>query len=69
MKENFYLFNMHYDVFSDDDYLQLTLSKERSLKIINDECLIRWNNFNFFSQSLFISQQTCKILETLLNST
>ena len=69
MKENFYLFNMHYDVFSDDDYLQLTLmiliAKERSLKINNDECLTRWNNFNFFSQSLFIAQQTCKILENL----
>ena len=43
MKENFYLFNMHYDVFSNDDYLQLTLktliAKERSLKIDNDECL------------------------------
>ena len=52
MKENFYLFNMHYDVFSNDDYLQLTLmiliAKERSLKINNDECLIRWNNFDFF---------------------
>ena len=47
MKTNFYSFNMHYDVFSDDDYLQLTLmiliAKERSLKINNDECLIRWN--------------------------
>ena len=45
MKENFYLFNMHYDIFSDDDCLQLTLmiliAKERSLKINNDECLIR----------------------------
>ena len=60
---------MHFDVFSDYDYLQLTLmiliAKERSLKINNDECLIRWNNFNFFSQSLFIAQQTCKILENL----
>ena len=51
MKESFYLFNMHYDVFSDDDYLQLTLmiliAKEWLLNINNDECLIRWNNFNF----------------------
>ena len=45
MKGNLYLFNRHYDVFSDDDYLQLTLmiliAKERSFKINNDECLIR----------------------------
>ena len=37
--------------FSADDYLQLTLmiliAKERSLKINNDICLIRWNNLNF----------------------
>ena len=69
MKENFYLFNMHYDIFSNDDYLQLTLlillSKERSLKINNDECILRWNDFNFFSQSLFIGQLTCNILENL----
>ena len=27
MIENFYLFNMLYDVFADDDYLQLTLKR------------------------------------------
>ena len=47
MKENFYLFNMHYNVFPDNACLQLTLmiliTKERSLKIDNDECLTRWN--------------------------
>ena len=51
---------MHYGVFTNDDDLQLTLviviAKERSLKINYDECLTRWNNFNFFSQSLFIAQ-------------
>ena len=55
---------MHFEVFSDYDYLQLTLmiliAKGRSLKINNDECLIRWNNIIFFSQSLFKTQQTCK---------
>ena len=70
MKENFYLFNMHYDVFSDDDYLQLTLmiliAKERLFKINIDECFTyRWNNLNFFSQSLSIAQQTCTIFENL----
>ena len=43
MKENFYLFNMNYIVFTFDDYLQLThinlIAKERSIKINNDECL------------------------------
>ena len=38
MKENLFLSNMHYDVFKDDDHLQLTLviliAKERSLKEI-----------------------------------
>ena len=35
---------MHYDFFTDEDYLQLTfiisIVKERSLKRNNDECLI-----------------------------
>ena len=43
LKENFYLFNMHYDAFSNNEYLQLTLiiliAKERSIKINNDEFL------------------------------
>ena len=69
LKENFYLFNMHYDVFSDNEYLQLTLiiliAKERSLKVNNDESLNRWTNFNYFSQSLFIAQLTCQILKNL----
>ena len=60
---------MHYDVFSKDDYLQLTLmiliAKERSLKINNDECLPRRNDLNFFSQSLFLAQQRYTILENL----
>jgi hypothetical protein len=46
----------------------ILISKERSVKINNDECLTRWNNFNFFSQSLFIAQQTCKILRNIEKS-
>ena len=38
------------------------------MKINNDECLTRWNNFNFFSQSLIIAQQTCKILRNIEKS-
>ena len=48
---NLYLWNktfiylIYYDVFTDDDYLQLTLmisiAKERSMKINNDESLTR----------------------------
>ena len=68
LKENFYLFKMHYDIFSINDYLQLTLliliSKERAMKINNDECLIRWNEFNYFSQS-FIAKLTYNVLENL----
>ena len=46
----------------------ILIAKERSLKMNNDECLTRWNNFTFFSQPLFIAQQTCKILENLRKS-
>ena len=35
------------------------------MKINNDECLIRWNEFNYFSQSLFIAKLTCNVLENL----
>ena len=69
LKENFYLFNIYYEAFTYDEYLQITLliliAKDRSLKINNDTCLNRWNDWNCFSQSIFISQLTCKILDNL----
>ena len=64
MKWNFFSFYMHYDIFTDDDYLQLTLM----IKINNDECLNRWIIKTFFSHSLLIAQQTCKIFKNLRKS-
>ena len=77
LKENFYLFNIYYEVLSRDDYLQLSqlilIAKERSLKISNDDCIIRWNKDNFYAQTLLLTQFTFKLLtnaghETLLIS-
>ena len=75
LKENFYLFNIYYEIFPINDYLQLSqlilIAKERSLKISNDDCIVRWNNNNFYAQTLLLIQFTFKLLtnaghETLL---
>ena len=66
LKENFYLFNIFYEEFSTDDYLQIThlilISKDRSLKISYDECILRWNENNFYAQTLLIIQFSFKLL-------
>ena len=66
LKENFYLFNIFYEEFSTNDYLQLThlilITKDRSLKISYDKCLLRWNANNFYAQTLLIIQFAFKLL-------
>ena len=66
LKENFYLFNIYYEDFSANDYLQLShlilIAKDKSLKISNDECIIRWNENNFYAQTLLLIQFTFKLL-------
>ena len=67
LKENFYLFNMHYPGFSDSEYIQLThlilIAKDRSLKFSTNDVITNWNENNFLAHSLLISQFTFKLLE------
>ena len=67
LKENFYLFNIYYEIFTKNDYAQITLlclvAKDRSLKINKDTCLPRWNSDNCFSQTLLLTQFTSKLLK------
>jgi hypothetical protein len=66
LRENFFLFNMFYDEFSIQDFIQLShlilISKERALKSSNDISIMRWNHVNYFSQSLLITQFARKLL-------
>lgn len=66
LKENFYLFNIFYECFTLSDYTQISLliliAKERALKISKDECLNRYNDYNCYAQSLFISQFASKLI-------
>ena len=69
LKEHFYLFNIYFEDFSNDEYLQLTylilVAKERSLQISKDECLSRWNEHNCISQSILITQFVSRLLTNL----
>ena len=69
LKESFYLFNIFYEQFSENDYYQLStlilVAKDRSLKISKDECITEWNAYNCFSQSLFITQLSIKLLDKM----
>ena len=73
LTENFYLYNIWYEQFTDKDYLQLSLlilfAKDRALKLSKDDCLIRRNFYNYFSQSLLVAEFTSKLLDnTSLNN-
>ena len=69
LKENFYLFNIYYECFKGDDFTQITLliliAKDRALKASKEECIIRWNEDNFFSQTLLLAQFTIKLLNSI----
>jgi hypothetical protein len=66
LKENFYLFNIFYECFTLSDFTQISLliliAKERALKISKDEILNRYNDYNCYAQSLFISQFASKLI-------
>ena len=69
MKENFFLFNIFFEQFNDDEFLQIStlilVAKDRALKISKDECLERWTLHNCFSQTLFIAQFSIKLLDNI----
>lgn len=69
MKENFFLFNIYYEILTQNDYAQITLlclvAKDRALKINKDTCLQRWNTDNCFSQMLLLTQFTSKLLNEI----
>ena len=66
LKENFFLFNIYYEQFTDAEYIQLStlilIAKDRSLKVSKEECLLRWNVYNCFSQSLYCAQFSRKLM-------
>ena len=67
LKENFYLFNIYYEVFTIEEFTQITLlslvAKDRSLKINKDTCLDRWTIDNCISQAILLTQFTSKLLD------
>ena len=66
LKENFYLFNIHFPVYQNDEYIQISMltlvAKDRALKISKDEHLLKYDDFNCFAQTLFIAQFASKML-------
>ena len=66
LKESFYLFNLYFPIYQNDEYTQISLltliAKERSLKISKDENMINFDDFNCFAQTLFIAQFASKLL-------
>ena len=68
-KENFFLFNIFFEQFNDDEFLQIStlilVAKDRALKISKDECLERWTLHNCFSQTLSIAQFSIKLLDNI----
>ena len=73
LKENFYLFNIHFPVYQNDEYIQISIltliAKDRSLKISKDEQILKFSDFNCFAQTMFIAQFASKILNnTGINS-
>ena len=68
-QENFYLFNMFYKKISTKDFFQIThlflIAKDKTLKIVYDDC-IRWPySYYYYSQSLLSVQFTKKNLLNL----
>ena len=63
------MFNIFYEQFSENEYYQLStlilVAKDRALKISKDECIVKWNSNNCFSQSLFIVQLSIKLLDKM----
>ena len=66
LKENFYLYNIYFEEFSLNEYLQLTqlilIAKDKCLKYSIEQCIEHWNTLNFFCHSLLIIQFASKLL-------
>ena len=66
LKESFFLFNIYYECFKGEDFVQISLlilaCKERALKISKESYLTRWNENNYFSQTLLLAQFCSKLL-------
>ena len=66
LKENLFLFNIYFEQFSKNEYLQISLitlvAKEKCLQLSKDDRLEKWNKFNCISQSILIAQFTSKLL-------
>ena len=66
LKENFFLFNIYYETFTYMEYIQITqlilTAKDKALKFNNDTCLVKWNEYNYFAQSLLIAQFSSRLL-------
>ena len=67
LKDTFYLYNMYYEDFSTNEYIQLShlilAAKDRSMKISKEEKFLNWNENNLFAHSLLVTQFTFKLLE------
>jgi hypothetical protein len=67
LKENFFLFNIYYECFKGDDFAQISMlilaAKDKALKISKEPCLSRWNENNYFSQTLLLAQFCSKLLD------
>ena len=69
LKENVCLNNIFYNELSHDEYIQLTqlvpISKEKALKYSSNGCIKQCKYYNFFLQSILITQFACKSIEYL----
>ena len=66
LKDNFYNFNIFYEIFSKSDFFQITylilIAKEKSLKISKNECLSRWTKLSSFCHTILAAQFASKII-------
>ena len=66
LKENFYLYNIYFEEFSINEYLQLTqlilIAKDKCLKFSIEQCIEHWTTLNFYCHTLLIIQFASKLL-------
>ena len=72
LKENFYLYNIYFEEFSINEYLQLTqlilIAKDKCLKFSIEQCIEHWTTLNFYCHTLLIIQFASKLLINCGNS-
>ena len=66
LKENFYNYNIFYEIFSKSDYFQISylilIAKEKSLKISKHESLSKWNKLTSFCHTILVAQFASKLI-------